>query len=69
MPPRKKQNRTGDYDSELEDSYDEGYYVAMVHAADEVDQTWGHCYNCMEEGHQWWDCTKLLKDLLRQAKE
>ena len=26
-----------DYDSELEDSYDEGYYVAMVHAADEID--------------------------------
>ena len=26
-----------DYDSELQDSYDEGYYVAMVHAADEID--------------------------------
>ena len=31
--------------------------------------TWGHCYNCAEEGHQWWDCTKPLKDSLREAKE
>ena len=51
------------------DAYDEGYYVAMVHAADEIDQTWGHCYNCAEEGHQWRDCTKPLKDSLRLAKE
>ena len=58
-----------DYDSELEDSYDEGYYMAMVHAADEIDHTWGRCYNCGEEGHQWRDCAKPLKDSLREAKE
>ena len=64
-----KQNSPGEYDSELEESYDEGYYVAMVHAADEIDRTWGRCYNCAEEGHQWRDCTKPLKESLRLAKE
>ena len=30
--------------------YDEGYYVAVVKTSDEAD-TWGHCFNCGEEGH------------------
>ena len=60
---------SADYDSELEDSYDEGYYVAMVHAADEIDRTWGRCYNCAEEGHQWRDCKKQLKESLKEALE
>ena len=58
-----------DSDSELEDSYDKGYYVAMIHETDEIDRTWNHCYNCGDEGHQWRDCTKPLKDSLREAKE
>ena len=60
---------SADYDSKLEDSYDAGYYVAMVHAADEIDRTWGRCYNCVEEGHQWRDCTKQLKESLKEALE
>ena len=56
-------------DSDSEDAYDEGYYVAMVHAAGKIDRTWGRCYNCAEEGHQWRNCTKQLKDSLRKAKE
>ena len=60
---------SADYDSELEDSYNERYYVAMVHAADKIDHTWGCCYNCGEEGHQWRDCVKPLKDSLMEAKE
>ena len=59
----------GEYDSKLEESYDEGYYVAMVYTADEIDRTWGRCYNCMDEGHQWRYCTKPLKESLRLAKE
>ena len=68
-PVPEEEEQPGEYDSELEESYDEGYYVAMVHAADEIDRTWGHCYNCAEEGHQWRDCPKQLKESLRLAKE
>ena len=68
-PIPEEEEQPGEYDSELEESYDEGYYVAMVHAADEIDRTWGRCYNCAEEGHQWRDCTKPLKESLRLAKE
>ena len=46
--------------------YDEGYYVAIVKTADEAD-TWGHCFNCGEEGHQWQQCTKPLKESLLRA--
>ena len=48
--------------------YDEGYYVAEIAMADEADQ-WGHCFNCGKEGHRWAECTKPLKDSLKQAKE
>ena len=29
----------------------------------------GRCFNCREEGHHWADCTKLLKESLKQVKE
>ena len=45
------------------ETYDEGYYVAVVNMANETDK-WGHCFNCGEEGHHWQDCTKLLKESL-----
>ena len=32
--------------------YDEGYYVAMIAMADEVEQ-WDRCFNCGKEGHRW----------------
>ena len=48
--------------------YDEGYYVAVIAMADEADK-WGHCFNCGKEGHRWAECTKPLKDSLKQAKE
>ena len=48
--------------------YDEGYYMAIIAMADEVDQ-WGRRFNCGKEGHRWAKCTKLLKDSLKWAKE
>ena len=48
--------------------YNEGYYVAIIAMADEVDQ-WGRCFNCGKEGHCWAECTELLKDSLKWAKE
>ena len=30
---------------------------------------WGRCFNCGEEGHCWADCTKPLKESLKQVKE
>ena len=44
-------------------------YVAIVNTADEIERSWGHCYNCLKESHQWWDCTEQLKKSLRLAKE
>ena len=49
-------------------AYDEGYYVAVIAMADEV-EWWGHCFNCGKEGHCWAECTEPLKDSLKQAKE
>ena len=48
--------------------YDEGYYVAVIAMADEVDQ-WVHCFNCGKEGHHWAKCTEPLKDSLKRVKE
>ena len=36
--------------------------------ADEAEQ-WGCCFNCGKEGHHWAECTELLKDSLKRAKE
>ena len=48
--------------------YDEGYYMAMIAMADEVER-WGCCFNCGKEGHRWAECTEPLKDSLKRAKE
>ena len=48
--------------------YNEGYYVAVIAMADKADQ-WGCCFNCGKEGHRWAECTELLKDSLKWAKE
>ena len=32
------------------ETYDKGYYVAVVNTANEADK-WGRCFNCGEEGH------------------
>ena len=48
--------------------YNEGYYVAVIAMADEAER-WGHCFNCGKEGHGWAECTELLKDSLKRAKE
>ena len=50
------------------DIYDEGYYVAVINMANEA-ELWGCCFNCGKEGHHWADCTELLKESLKQAKE
>ena len=50
------------------ETYNEGYYVAVVNTANEAEK-WGHCFNCCEEGHQWQECTKPLKESLQRAKE
>ena len=48
--------------------YDDGYFVAIINMAKEAEK-WGRCFNCGEEGHRWADCTVLLKESLKQAKE
>ena len=55
-------------DIDLDEIYDDGYYVAVINMAKEAEK-WGRCFNCKEEGHRWADCTEPLKESLKQAKE
>ena len=55
-------------DIDLDEIYDEGYYVAIINTANEADK-WGHCFNCGKEGHQWAECKEPLKESLKLAKE
>ena len=43
--------------------------MAIVNTTDEIDRTWGHCFNCVKEGHHWHDCMDPLKESLKQVKE
>ena len=38
-------------DPEVNAWMDEGFHVGMVQAADGADAHFGHCFNCLEEGH------------------
>ena len=44
---------------------DKGFHCGMVQAADGADSRFGHCFNCLEEGHRWRDCKKtpLMQEL------
>ena len=55
-------------DIDLDEIYDEGYYVAVINTANEADR-WGHCFNCGKEGHRWAECKEPLKESLKLAKE
>ena len=52
-----------------EDAYDEGYYIGVINTADKMSRRLRLCFNCGRGGHYWADCTKPLKDSLKQAKE
>ena len=55
-------------ETDLDEIYDEGYYVAVINTANEADK-WGRCFNCGKEGHRWAECKEPLKESLRLAKE
>ena len=44
---------------------DEGFHCGMTQATDGADARFGHCFNCLEEGHRWRECknTPLLPEL------
>ena len=46
-------------DPDLNHWVDQGFYNGMVQAADSADVRFGRCFNCLEEGHRWRECTKL----------
>ena len=60
---------TGVLGKDPEDAYDEGYYIGVINTADEMSRCLCLCFNCGRGGHYWADCTKPLKDSLKQAKE
>ena len=60
---------TGVLGKDLEDAYNEGYYIGVINTADEMSWQLCLCFNCGQGGHYWVDCTKPLKDSLKQAKE
>ena len=60
---------TGVLGKDPEDAYDEGYYIRVINTADEMSWHLRLCFNCGRGGHYWADCTKPLKDSLKQAKE
>ena len=60
---------TGVLGKDPEDAYDEGYYIGVINTADEMSRHLRLCFNCRQGGHYWADCTKPLKDSLKQAKE
>ena len=55
-------------DIDLDEIYDEGYYVAIINTANEADK-WGRCFNCGKEGHCLAECKEPLKESLKLAKE
>ena len=55
-------------DIDPDEIYDEGYYVAVIHMANEADK-WGRCFNCGKESHRWAECKEPLKESLKLAKE
>ena len=57
------------FGKDLEEAYDEGYYIGVVNTADEMSQRLRLCYNCGLAGHYWADCTEPLSDSLKLAKE
>ena len=55
-------------DIDLDEIYDEGYYVAVISTANEADK-WGRYFICGKEGHQWAEYKEPLKESLKLAKE
>ena len=46
-------------DPDINHWMDQGFHIGMVQAADCADARFGRCFNCLEEGHHWRECTKL----------
>ena len=46
-------------DPDINHWMDQGFHIGMVQAADSADARFGRCFNCLEEGHRWRECTKL----------
>ena len=47
--------------------FQDAYYVGVARIADEDDRRIGKCFNCKEEGHQWRQCPRKLREDLRQV--
>ena len=52
---------------DLDDAYDDRYYIGIINTVDESDRHLGVCFNCGRAGHQWHECTEPLKDSLKAA--
>ena len=53
-------------DSKMDDvQQDSSYHVGVMNTTDEVEDIFGKCYNCSEEGHPGQDSKKPLKPYLK----
>ena len=58
-------------DPDINHWMDQAFHISMVQAADSADAWFGCCFNYLEEGHRWRECTKLpllpeLQDILNR---
>ena len=53
VPPMDNPESQSENNYHPHESYDKGYYVVVVNTTDEINCTWGRCFNCGKEGHQW----------------
>ena len=54
-------------DRDMNHWMDQGFHIGMVQAVDSADARFGCCFNCLEEGYRWRECTKL--PLLTELQE
>ena len=50
-PVRDELDPPQSYEYDASETYDKGYYVAVVNTANKV-ELWGCCFNCGKEGHR-----------------
>ena len=65
LPPDPELEDTYVENHYLEECYNQGFCVAVINVADEVDKWLGVCFNCGKLGHKWRDWWGLSRSPLK----